>query len=49
MMPSDGGRGLRPLAFAQRTDAPGHADGLCAGRIRGLGPLRRAASAVWTR
>jgi hypothetical protein len=47
MMPSNAGRGLRPLGFAQATGAPGRTDGLCAGRIRGLGPLRRAAGTGW--
>jgi hypothetical protein len=43
MMPSDAGRALRALGFAQATVAPGLAVGLCAGRIRGLGAPMRAA------
>jgi hypothetical protein len=40
-MSSDAGRGLRPLGFAQATAASSGTVGLCAGRIRGLGLLRR--------
>jgi hypothetical protein len=36
-MPSDGGRRLRRLAFAQAAGAPGGQVGLCAAAIRPLG------------
>jgi hypothetical protein len=41
LSPSDAGRRLRRLGFAQAAGAPVEAAGLCAGRIRGLGLLRR--------
>jgi hypothetical protein len=46
MMPSDAGRRLRRLGFAQAADALDVQVGLCAGRIRGLGlpEVRQAAS-----
>jgi hypothetical protein len=37
-------RRLRRLGFTQATVAPVPADGLCVGRIRGLGARMRAAS-----
>jgi hypothetical protein len=39
-VPSDGGRRLRRLAFAQATVVLMPADGLCAAAVRPLGPLR---------
>jgi hypothetical protein len=45
MMPSDGGRRLRRLAFAQATGAPDRHVGLCAARFRALG-LRKVAQAA---
>ena len=42
-MPSDAGRPLRGLGFAQATVAPVPAVRLCAARIRALGALAHAA------
>ncbi|WP_158287653.1 hypothetical protein [Falsiroseomonas bella] len=47
-MSSIAGRRLRRLGFAQATVTPTPAAGLCAGRIRGLGLLRRPLNLIAT-
>jgi hypothetical protein len=49
MKPSDGGRCLRQLAFAQATGAPGGVVGWCAARLRALGRREVAQAAFLAR